>query len=200
MTATPTRRPQARGERTRTAILDAVLDLVAREGPGAVTYRAVAERAGVANGVMTYHFPTRRRLLGAAYRHHLADLRHDALALPIDSMLDAPAQAKTDLIVGFLRHMAEVERLRYLAEFELALELARDAELRHDLEPASEITRQMAVELLTGAGSTDPEADATLWSAAMEGLLLGWLARPDDERYQQRAEAAVARMVALLFP
>ena len=51
-----TRGPQARGVRTREKILDAVLELVGLEGPSAVTYRSVAERAGVAQGVMTYHF------------------------------------------------------------------------------------------------------------------------------------------------
>ncbi|MDH3707755.1 MAG: TetR family transcriptional regulator [Acidimicrobiia bacterium] len=199
MVATPARRPQARGERTRTRILDAVLELVARDGPRAVTYRAVAATAGVANGVMTYHFPTHRELLAAAYAHHLAQLRDDALDLPIEALVDAPDDDKVALVQGFLRHMAVTDRLRYLAEFELALELARDPELRAQIEPASETTRQMAIDLLGRAGSSDPEADATLWSAAMEGLLLGWLARPDDARYQARADAAVDRMVRLLF-
>ncbi len=199
MAATPTRRPQARGEHTRAKILDATLDLVARHGPRAVTYRAVADHAGVARGVMTYHFPTHRELLGAAYRRHLAQLRDDAADLPLGAVLDADRDTRTDLVYAFIKHMAEVDRLRYLAEFELALELAHDPELRRDVEPASEQTRALAEELLTRAGSPDPEADATIWSATMEGLLLGWLARPDDAAHQARTRDALARMVDLFF-
>ncbi|MGI9600435.1 MAG: TetR/AcrR family transcriptional regulator [Acidimicrobiales bacterium] len=200
MTASPTSRPQARGDATRAKILDATLDLTARHGPRGVTFRAVADHAGVARGVMTYHFPTHRQLLAAAYHHHLAQLRDQAIELPIDSVLDASTDDKTELVVAFLRHMAEVDRLRYLAEFELSLELARDPDLRREAEPASELTRAMAVDLLRHAGSTDPEADATLWSAAMEGLLLGWLVRGDDPDYQRRVRAAVERMVVMFLP
>lgn len=197
--APPRPRSQARGEATRAKILDAVLELVAREGPRAVTYRAVAEHAGVANGVMTYHYPTHRELLAAAYDRHLARLRDEAAALPVAAIGELTEAERAEMVFGFLRHMADVDRLRYLAEFELSLELARDPDLRARIAPASELTRAMAVELLTSVGSPDPEADATIWSAAMEGLLLGWLARPDDTQYQERARAAIGRMVAVFL-
>ncbi len=56
-------------------ILRAALDVVAEHGASGVTYRAVAERAGVPLGSMTYHFPSREELVYAAFSL-LADTMH----------------------------------------------------------------------------------------------------------------------------
>ena len=202
MTATKStvRGPQARGVRTREKILDAVLELVGLEGPSSVTYRSVAERAGVAQGVMTYHFASRRELLSAAFRLHLERLRDRAVELPIAEARDLPAAEKSRLILGLLTHMVREDRVHYLAEFELTLELARDPALRKDVVPETEATRVFARELLRQTGSSNPDADAVLLSAAMEGLMLSWMARPGDRAHARRIREAVDRMVELFFP
>lgn len=48
-------------------------------------------------------------------------------------------------------------------------------------------------------GASDASADATLVSAAMDGLALTWLAHPDDRAFERRARAAVRRMVERIF-
>src|SRR5262249_5114057 len=58
-------------DRRRSAILDAAVDLIGSGGPDAITHRAVAARAGMPLGSLTYHFRTRRDLVGAAFRHHM---------------------------------------------------------------------------------------------------------------------------------
>jgi len=50
------------------AIADAAAALAAEQGPGAVSYRSVALRAGTSVSAVTHHFPTRDKLLHAAYR------------------------------------------------------------------------------------------------------------------------------------
>jgi AcrR family transcriptional regulator len=194
------RGPQARGEITREKILDAVLELTALGGPRAVTYRAVAEKAGVAPGVMTYHFASHRELLAQAMRLHLQRLRANTIELPISEARALSTEAKTDLIFDFLKAMAGRDRMRYLAEFELMLELARDPELREEIAPETELTRAFAAELLEASGSPHPVEDAMLFSAVMEGLLLEWLPRPDDRAFARQIKAAIRRLVEVFFP
>lgn len=49
--------------RTRRQILDAAEDLIRRRGMGATTTRAIAERAGCAEGTIYRHFPDKHALL-----------------------------------------------------------------------------------------------------------------------------------------
>lgn len=70
MTRTHTRRTQAqRTAETRTALLDATLELLVDSGYKATTTTAVAQRAGLSLGALLHHFPTKTDLLVAAVGH-----------------------------------------------------------------------------------------------------------------------------------
>lgn len=58
---------------TRAKILTAAIELLAEDGPGAVTYRAVAGKAGVAQGTPFYQFRTVSGLLSEAQRQLFED-------------------------------------------------------------------------------------------------------------------------------
>jgi len=191
---------QARGLTTRTKILEAVLGLVADGGIDAVTYRAVAEAAGVAQGVMTYHFASRRDLLAQAFRLHHEKLRDSAIELPIDELRQLGAEQRAQAVFEFVRSMVGADRARYLAEFEIMLEIARDPELRREVDPAAAQMDAFAYDMLVATGSPQPRADALLLSAALEGLVLEWLARPDDRDFGTTVRAAVTRLVEIFFP
>src|SRR4051795_12075845 len=66
MTAGPVR--QSRGEARIDEILRATLDVIRREGLGAVTHRTVSDASGVPLGSLTYYFATKQELLRAALR------------------------------------------------------------------------------------------------------------------------------------
>ncbi|MDG2308298.1 MAG: hypothetical protein P8R42_27280 [Candidatus Binatia bacterium] len=104
------------------------------------------------------------------------------------------------LVNGSLDHMVSGGCLSFLAEFELALELARDPELRESSEGDVSQTFRMAADLLEKTGSTEPQADAMSVSSAMMGFILERLARPEDPAVKRRVKQAVGRMVELLFP
>lgn len=53
----------ARGEDTRSALLEAAQQIVMAEGPYRLTLDAVAARAGVSKGGVLYHFPNKDALL-----------------------------------------------------------------------------------------------------------------------------------------
>ena len=59
---------QPRAEKKRERILEAALSILGTRGAAAVTHRAVAERAGVAVGSITYYFSSTTRLLEEALR------------------------------------------------------------------------------------------------------------------------------------
>ena len=84
-------------------ILDAVLSLLAQQGIAGVSMRAVAREAGVALGLMNYHFEDKTSLIRAAlHRMEEQDL----------AMVDPdPALAPEDRLLTVLRRVAEPELL-----------------------------------------------------------------------------------------
>ena len=64
----PSRRIGAATSKKRDDLLDAVERLMLREGYAAVTYRAVAAKAGVTSGLVQYYFPTLDELFIASIR------------------------------------------------------------------------------------------------------------------------------------
>jgi AcrR family transcriptional regulator len=67
-----------RAEATRTALIDAALDLLGDHGPWAVSSRAIARRAGVSYGLVHYHFGSRQELILAAVRAAVVRYRMEA--------------------------------------------------------------------------------------------------------------------------
>lgn len=62
------RRVGAQNSKTRDALLDCVERLMLEKGYAAVTYRAVAAKAGVTSGLVQYYFPTLDHVFVAAIR------------------------------------------------------------------------------------------------------------------------------------
>ncbi|MDQ0687580.1 AcrR family transcriptional regulator [Streptomyces achromogenes] len=58
----------------RTRLVDVGVDLLAREGAGALTLREIARRAGVSHGAPRRHFPTHLELLSAIAHRGFTDL------------------------------------------------------------------------------------------------------------------------------
>ncbi|MDG4650062.1 TetR family transcriptional regulator C-terminal domain-containing protein [Roseibacterium sp. SDUM158017] len=54
------------------ALVDATIEVVAEAGVRAATVRAIAERAGVTQGLIRHHFSSKEDLVAAAYGHHMA--------------------------------------------------------------------------------------------------------------------------------
>lgn len=74
----------ARGEESRRRILDAAQALFAERGFDATATKTIAERAGVPNGLVFYHFPTKDLLLATLARERgiLPELRAALAAWP----------------------------------------------------------------------------------------------------------------------
>ena len=59
----------ARGDARRLLLLDAAVNVIAREGAGSLTHRAVAAQAQVSLASITYHFPSIEELRRAVFDH-----------------------------------------------------------------------------------------------------------------------------------
>lgn len=105
----------------REALLRATVHVVAREGLRGLTYRAVADEAGVANTLVAHHFGTRDALLQAALEW--------AAEQSIGITLLEPATGKLeDFAAGLADFVAEDADMQAF-QYELALEARRRPEL-----------------------------------------------------------------------
>ena len=58
------------GEKRKQQILMATLETIADQGVDAVTHRSVGRQAGLSNGVVSYHFPTRDSLILKSFEYY----------------------------------------------------------------------------------------------------------------------------------
>ncbi|MCD1145366.1 TetR family transcriptional regulator [Kocuria sp. LUK] len=145
----------------REALLDAVIELVGRDGLTSLSYRKVAQIAGVDNTLISHHFGSKTALLEAAMDHaarrtlegtEFERIFHGAIA---DNVLDA------------VRESPE----RQAFQFEMVLASRTIPALR----PAAErlygayVERMQAA--LAAAGYDADEAVARLVFAALDGLV-----------------------------
>lgn len=105
----------------RTALLDAAVRVVARGGLRKLTYRAVAEEAGVTHGLVVHHFGSRDALIEESVNHALrSSLRVNALNTGTGTARDFAADLAAMVASG-----PDVQAFQY----ELLLEARRQPEL-----------------------------------------------------------------------
>jgi AcrR family transcriptional regulator len=61
----------SRSERTRKAVLQAALTIIARDGPARLTLDAIARESGMSKGGLTHQFPTKDAVLKALLEHQI---------------------------------------------------------------------------------------------------------------------------------
>ncbi|MCX5527708.1 TetR/AcrR family transcriptional regulator [Streptomyces bobili] len=152
------------GQDLRIRLVDVGVELLAREGVGALSLREIARRAGVSHGAPRRHFPTHLELLSAIARRGFTDLAGRVAA------------AREDRTAPPREQIAELGRV-YL---EFALDNAGMYELmfRHDLLESGHLGLRdtslplfgVLVELV---GRVRPDADARAVTAALWANLHG---------------------------
>lgn len=79
---------------SRERILDALAQVVIRDGVGAATFEAVCAEAGVSKGGVLYHFPSRDDLFAGLHDRLLASVEDEIASAPTD---------RDELIAWYLR-------------------------------------------------------------------------------------------------
>ncbi|WP_326834626.1 TetR/AcrR family transcriptional regulator [Amycolatopsis rhabdoformis] len=80
--------------------------LMAEEGAAKLTVRAIARRAGVADGVLYNHFADKEELLAHALREHVREAERDLGALPAPGSASVEANLRAHLTYGLALHQA----------------------------------------------------------------------------------------------
>ncbi|MFF7724984.1 TetR/AcrR family transcriptional regulator [Streptomyces sp. NPDC008001] len=168
-------------------IADTALALLAERGTRGLTHRAVDEAAGLPPGSTSNHARTRLALLELTVRQ-LA--RRDAEILT-PAEFPGPEKgpdALADSVATVLHRLLTRRRDHVLARFELALEAARRPELRAIYDAAGRGFRDLMAELLTAAGSAEPQRHALSLGAWSDGVLFTCTAGPYHDRVPGREE------------
>ena len=120
----PSRTPK--GERTRRAILDAAIALIAREGMAHASQEQIAKHAGISQSTLRHHFPTKEALISAIHRDAF-----DTYRARFESVLMMPAMSPWDRIRGLVStHLEHIIQAPDAYNFETFAYFARNPEDR----------------------------------------------------------------------
>jgi AcrR family transcriptional regulator len=121
---------------TRRRILDETIKVIEAEGDPAVRVAKVANAAGVTQGMVTYHFRTRSRLIAEAHAERFAATMNDDITVATEAMASVTTREQAMALVGNLTTAvlssvrAEARRKRVsvlgyaVADHELATEVS----------------------------------------------------------------------------
>ncbi len=182
---------------TRLRLLRAAAELIAEVGWGRVTTRAVAERAGLPHGAVSYHFRGKQELLTEAALHVFEQAFPIAELGALETLPDLAA-----LFEPWLGQQSGDQELVAKVGIEAMLESERNPVLRERMAALLRDFRRGVADIAragqeqgTAPAGTSPEALATLLGAVGDGLFLH--ARLDPEL---DAAAALNTLRALLRP
>ncbi|WP_046470998.1 TetR/AcrR family transcriptional regulator [Allosalinactinospora lopnorensis] len=156
------------GRAVRRRLLRAAAELIAERGWRAVSTRVLAERAGVAPGVVHYHFTSVQALLTEAAIGAMRDVV-DGLG-PVLDRARTPAEA-VDLLLASLDDYTGNDPASLLFT-EAYLAATRDAELRQAVGGVVVDFRRKLAGWLGEHGVRTPEETAAVLAAAIDGFLL----------------------------
>jgi AcrR family transcriptional regulator len=170
----------------REQVLEAAIRVLGGGGPRAFTHRAVDAEGGLPPGTTSNHFRTRAALVDAVLGHlgtqdrELCDFYAEKITRIATEGGLAPA-AILEMGAAMIRQLLGLSRLTTLARFAISLEAAHRPELREPLIKHSRTWWDLAVRLLSLAGTPDVERRARWALAYFDGLLLDQFCRPDPD-------------------
>ncbi|MFF4798626.1 TetR/AcrR family transcriptional regulator [Streptomyces sp. NPDC001351] len=167
----------ARNPGRRAALVDAGVEVLAREGARGLTFRAVDAAAGVPVGTASNYFTGRDDLL------RQIDARlHQRLAPDPEVLAGLMRAPKDRALVTALMHdlMARVigDRTGYLALLEMRLEATRHPELRASYTESVRADLEQGMEFHRSAGLPGGDETVAVLYLAMLGLILEHLTLP----------------------
>ena len=180
-----------RNPNRRMALVNAAIEVLAREGARGLTFRAVDQEAEVPNGTASNYFANRDDLLRQVGEHIHVRLSPDAQRLA-ETVAGPPDKS---LVVRLLQEMLErlqVDRTGYLALLELRLEATRRPELQAALTRTISENLEQNVRFHLDAGLPGDRTTVVSLYLAMSGLMVERLTLPEVLPEDQLAEVITA--------
>ncbi|KOV71480.1 TetR family transcriptional regulator [Streptomyces sp. AS58] len=161
----------------RAALVDAGVEVLAREGARGLTFRAVDAAAGVPVGTASNYFTARDDLL-----RQIDDRLHRRLAPDPDVLAELMKAPKDRSLVVALMHdligRVTLDRTGYLALLELRLEATRRPELRESYTTSVRGDLEHGMRFHREAGLPGGDETVTVLYLAMQGLIVEHLTLP----------------------
>jgi AcrR family transcriptional regulator len=181
----------------REQIIAATLRLVARDGFAGVTLRDVAAEVGVVHGLIRHYFATREQLVAAAF---------DA-AVRAEAVQDEELAEQLEPVAALADWLTTTPREHYLVWIDAWSEAPRNPELhaaltRHHRDSDLRLARIIERNVEAGvASSSDPEADARMLTALVDGVAvqhhaIGLIDEAEADRIVFAAAEARLRLAA----
>ncbi|MER6624063.1 TetR family transcriptional regulator [Streptomyces sp. NPDC000931] len=187
-----------RNEQRRAALVDAAIEVLAREGARGLTFRAVDTEAAVPVGTASNYFASRDDLLTQAGARVYERLQPDEELIARQRAAGRDREVYAGLMREVVGRVAAF-RTGYLALLELRLEATRRPELRDVLTERVRADIEANVRYHEGSGLPGDATAVKLLYLALNWLIVEQLTLPDvftpDER-ERLVTAAVERIVA----
>lgn len=185
-----------RGRETRRRLAAAAAQLIVEVGWDRVTTRAVAERAGVNNALVHYHFGTMDALLREAATAAFAEV----IEIPIRATDGAASLLEAlEMLVDTMGGLTAADSLVTRLTSELMVQASRDEAIRKWMAAQLAVFREWLTDALAEAVArgeireVEPRGTAVVLAALLDGLLLHYMA--DPELNLEGAQAALARLL-----
>lgn len=170
--AEPDRPMQARGWRRRESLISAGAELLAEGGWGALTSRAVAERAGVRHAHVHYYFGSQSSLKHAVVAAAVEDVFEPAL----EAMRDSSTLA--DGVAAVVRSIEEMTTAQARLSAELVAASLSDHEVAQLMQAALARFRSQLAPWVASVAEAEPQGVTTLITALLDGLVIHRLIDP----------------------
>jgi TetR/AcrR family transcriptional regulator, regulator of biofilm formation and stress response len=159
--------PAGRGSRAygegREALLAAAVRVVATKGLRHLTYRAVAQEAGVTHGLVTHHFGSRDALIESALQY--------SLDRSVPGMTTDPGSGRIEALFEGLARLVADDPDTQAFQYELVLESRRRADLQPAVKALYDSYRRALREEFAHSGIGPDESLVHLVFAALDGLV-----------------------------
>ncbi|WP_441953115.1 TetR/AcrR family transcriptional regulator [Nocardia sp. 2TAF39] len=181
----------------RQALVDAAIEVLARDGARGLTFRAVDKEAAVPAGTASNYFASRDDLLTQAGGRFYERLQPSAATMA--KLTEGPkSRANITELMKETAGRIEAFRTGYLALLELRLEATRRPELRAVLTERVRKDIEFNVRNHLEAGLPGDEKSVLLLYLALNWLIVDRLTLPEvftEEQGQDLIEAAVERVI-----
>lgn len=173
-------------DRRQMALVIATLDLIAFNGLPGATVRAIADRAGVTQGLIRHYFSSKEDLFAAAFEYHMTELTDRSLSQGRVDIHDAVGQFVEFISAALTPPVVSARSLTIWAAF--MQQVHSDIALRathHKTYLAFRNALQDRIQAALAAKGQFPDAAnlrfmATACNAVIDGLWLEGGALPDD--------------------
>ncbi|EME99953.1 TetR family transcriptional regulator [Streptomyces mobaraensis NBRC 13819 = DSM 40847] len=186
-----------RNDQRRAALVDAAIEVLAREGARGLTFRAVDGEAGVPAGTASNYFAGRDQLLTQAGARVYERLQPDEATIARQRAAGRDRETYTELMRELVGRVASF-RTGYLALLELRLEATRRPELREVLTERVRADLDANLAYHAASGLPGDAMAVKLLIATLNWLIVEQLTLPDVFSEAERDElvrAAVNRIV-----